>query len=333
MTTAADRARAVAGEFSTCPAFSTASADLDLDPAEFASKPGTLRRVTTYFRGSPHPALSEARLSSELSALSRHVRERDFVKIADELWLPADHPADFESVSVAFSRLYPDAVLTGWSAAKLHGITPPDNAVPELCVGPVGRRRRGLRIRRYRIPESAVEVRRGVRLTSRRRTVFDLARLSDHLDGVLAVEKFYRRGFTQQELATEIESGRGTWGIARARKVLADAHPKSESPRETETRLFLRDAGFTAFIPQVELPDLGYRLDLADPRTKIAVEYDGSHHDDPLQQSKDRLRRNRLQAAGWIIIVLDARIFRSQLDLLLHQVRAAYARRAFEAAS
>lgn len=329
----ADRAQPTAGEFSTCPAFSTVFADLGPHRVGIAFKPGILRPMVTYFRGSPHPALSEARLASELSGLSRHVRERDFVKIADELWLPADHPADFESLSVAFSRLYPDSVLTGWSAAKLHGITPPDNSVPELCVGPVGRRRRGLRIRRYRIPESAIEVRRGVRLTSRSRTAFDLARLGDHLDGVLAVEKFYRRGYTQRELAAEVESERGTWGVARARRVLDDAHPLSESPRETETRLFLRDAGFTAFVPQVELRDLGYRLDLADARMKIAVEYDGAHHDDPMQQSKDRIRRNRLQAAGWIVIVLDARIFRSQLDILCHQVRAAYDRRAFEAAA
>lgn len=292
----------------------------------------TLRCMATNFRGSPHPALSEARLSSELSSLSRHERERNFVKIADELWLPTDHPADFESLSVAFSRLYPNSVLTGWSAAKLHGIIPPDDAVPELCVGPIGRRRRGLRIRRYRIPESAIEVRRGVRLTSRRQTAFELARFSDHLDGVLAVEQFYRRGFTQRELAEVVESRHGIWGIARARRVFDDAHPKSESPRETETRLFLREAGFTAFIPQVEVRNLGYRLDLADPKTKIAVEYDGVHHNDPVQQSKDRVRRNRLQAAGWIVIVLDFRIFRHERDSLLRQVHAAYERRAFEAA-
>lgn len=286
--------------------------------------------MATYFRGPPHPALSTAWLSGELSAIPRRQRDRDFVKIADGLWLPAGHPADFETLSVAFSRLYPDSVLTGWSAALFHGITPPDDAVPELCVGPVGRRRRGLRIRRYPVPESAIEVRRGVRITDRRHTALDLARFSDHLDGVLAVEQFYRRGFRQREFEEVVEAGAGAWGISRARKVLADAHPASESSRETETRLFLRDAGFTAFVPQVR--DLGYRLDLADPRTKIAVEYDGVHHADPMQQSADRIRRNRLQAAGWIIIVVDFRIFRRHREDLLRQVRAAYERRAFEAA-
>lgn len=285
--------------------------------------------MATYFRGSPHPALSAARLSSELSAIPRRQRDRNFVKVADDLWLPTGHMADFETLSVAFSRLYPESVLTGWSAAVFHDISSPDDAVPELCVGPIGRKRRGLRIRRYPIPESAIEVRRGVRVTSRRHTAFDLARFSDHLDGVLAVEQFYRGGLTQGEFEEDVENGAGVWRISRARKVLADAHPESESARETETRLFLRDAGFTAFVPQVR--DLGYRIDLADPTTKIAVEYDGFHHDDPVQQSKDRIRRNRLQAAGWIIIVVDFRIFRRHRDDLLRQVRAAYERRTFEA--
>lgn len=283
--------------------------------------------MTPYRRGPVHPVLTRARLSNELSALPRRRREREFVKIADELWLPANHPIDFETLSVAYSRLYPDAVLTGWSAAVMHGIVPPDGAVPELCVGPVGRTRKGLRIRRYRIPSSAIEVRRGVRVTSRRRTAFDLARFSDHLSGVLAVEKFYRRGYSQRELEEDVEAGAGIWGIARARRVLADAHPRSESPRETETRLFLRAAGFTNFEPQVEVPGIG-RLDLADPVARIAVEYDGIHHDDPVQQSKDRYRRNRLQAAGWIVIEIDRTLFRHRREDILDQVREAYARRA-----
>lgn len=293
-----------------------------------ASRSGMLPRMTRRHRGPVHPVLGHARLSSELTALPRRRREREFTKIADELWIPASQPIDFETLSVAYSRLYPDAVLTGWSAAVLHGIAAPDDAVPELCVGPVGRTRRGLRVRRYRVPDSAIEVRRGVRVTSRRRTAFDLARFNDHLSGVLAVEEFYRRGFSQRELEEDVEESVGTWGVARARRVLADAHPRSESPRETETRLLLRDAGFTAFIPQVEVRGLGYRLDLADPEARIAVEYDGAHHDDPARQSRDRYRRNRLQAAGWIVIVVDRTMLRLQRGELLAQVRAAYARRA-----
>lgn len=116
----------------------------------------------------------------------------------------------------------------------------------------------------------------------------------------------------------------GTWGVARARRVLADADPLRESPRETETRLLLREAGFTGFVSQVRVPELAYRLDLADPVRKIAVEYDGAHHDDPEQIPKDRFRRNWLQAHGWIVIVVDRRSFRAQRDDILRQVEAAY---------
>lgn len=280
-----------------------------------------------------HPVLAQARLSHELADVSRRRREREFVKVADELWIPAGSPLDLETLSVAYSRLYPGAVLTGWSAAVLHGITPPDDAVPELCVGSSGRTREGLRIRRYRLPTSAVEHKRGVAVTTRRWTAFDLARFSDYLDGVLAVERLYRHGLSRRELQDVVAEGAGTWGISRARRVLADADPRSESPRETEARLFLREAGFTGFVPQVEVRGLGYRLDLADPERKIAVEYDGHHHDDPRQQSLDRYRRNRLQAAGWIVIVVDRRIFRHQRDGLLRQVRAAYASRSPGSAS
>lgn len=282
--------------------------------------------MTRHRPGPHHPVLSSARLSRELAALPRRRREREFLKIADELWLPVALPLTFETRSVAYSRLYPDGVLTGWSAAVLHGIDAPDDAVPELCVGPSGRTRSGLRLRRYRVPPSAVERKRGVAVTSRRWTAFDLARFTDHLGGVLAVEQFYRHGFSDRELRDVVGEQVGTWGVARARRVLADADRRSESPMETEARLFLRDAGFTGFIPQVEVWD-DYRLDLADPVHKIAVEYDGPHHEHPAQQSKDRFRRNRLLAAGWIVIGLDHRIFRSQRDDVLQQVRAAYPQR------
>jgi very-short-patch-repair endonuclease len=48
-----------------------------------------------------------------------------------------------------------------------------------------------------------------------------------------------------------------------------------------------------------------YRLDLAYPHLRIAVEYDGEEwHDDPDQQEADRVRRAALARAGWGVIVV-----------------------------
>src|SRR5699024_10356248 len=93
---------------------------------------------------------------------------------------------------------------------------------------------------------------------------------------------------------------------------------------ESELRLFLRDAGFTELSPQVDVLELGYRVDLADPGHKIAIEYEGSYHEDPAQLTRDRIRRNRLQAAGWTVIEVDRRTAWAQREAMWVQLRAAY---------
>src|SRR5699024_11541040 len=45
----------------------------------------------------PHPALTLAKLSHELADLPRRTREREFVKVADELWLPSTADRDLRS--------------------------------------------------------------------------------------------------------------------------------------------------------------------------------------------------------------------------------------------
>jgi hypothetical protein len=174
-----------------------------------------------------HPVLTGARLSKEIAHIPRRRRERAFVKIADELWLPIDTEQSLETLSVAYSRLYPTGVLTGWSAAALHGVDAPREAVPELCVGPHGRVRAGLRLRRYTMPDRAVMSVRGVPVTTPTWTAFDLARFNTHVDGVLALESLYRKGFTPALMQQTIDSLAGTWGVARARRVLADSDVRS----------------------------------------------------------------------------------------------------------
>src|SRR5699024_12421165 len=72
----------------------------------------------------PHPALTLAKLSHELADLPRRTREREVVKVADELWLPSTADRDLGTRSVAYSRLHPAGGLTGWSAASFYGAAP-----------------------------------------------------------------------------------------------------------------------------------------------------------------------------------------------------------------
>jgi very-short-patch-repair endonuclease len=51
------------------------------------------------------------------------------------------------------------------------------------------------------------------------------------------------------------------------------------------------------------------RLDLAWPERKVAIEYDGAHHLSRRQHSRDLERHNRLRAAGWTVLQVDAAQF------------------------
>jgi len=113
--------------------------------------------------------------------------------------------------------------------------------------------------------------------------------------------------------------------------VLAEVEPRSESPKETLTRLALTGAGIDGFDVQVRVVVEGaeYRIDLAHARAKVGVEYDGGHHRDARQQARDLERRNRLQDAGWTMIYVTSSMLYSGRDEMLAHVRSALRERGF----
>lgn len=270
----------------------------------------------------PTPALH----GPALERLTRAERRDRYRTITTGLALPVDHPDDLRARSLALTRLYPGGVLCGWSAVAVHGGQVPRDAVPEICVGPSMRRRSGVVIRRYPIPPDAVTTKAGAEVTSPPWTVFDLARFLPFEDAVIAVEFAHGHYLRLEDLTDMLPSLAGTWGVARARRVFAAANGESESPMETRVRLTLYDAGFTDLVPQVNIPELRCRIDLADVARKIAIEYDGDgHFDNPAQIRRDTERRNRLIAAGWTVIVVTKHLYYKNRTELLRLVRHAYA--------
>lgn len=294
------------------PAGHAVSVYLD-DPRDRRPRPSPLR---------PTPALS----GPVLAALTRAERRRDHRRVTTGLVLPRDQPADLRARSLAVASLYPDGVLCGWSAVAIHGCATPDDALPEISVGSGMRRRQGVRIRRYEVPAAATVEIAGARVTTPRWTAFDLARFLPFEDAVISVESLHGRILRLEDLGETQDAVRGMWGAARARRVFAAADGRSESPMETRVRLLLHAAGFSTLEPQVQVPELGYRLDLADRRLRIAVEYDGDgHFDDPARARRDARRRTRLAALGWTVIVVTKELFYREPDEVVRLVGRAYA--------
>lgn len=86
---------------------------------------------------------------------------------------------------------------------------------------------------------------------------------------------------------------------------------------ETRVRMLFVLAGFPEPVVNVEVFDdsgrLRYRIDLAWPTVKVAVEYDGRHHIRREEQwTYDIRRREDLEGEGWAFLVLTAAdIFRT----------------------
>ncbi len=58
-----------------------------------------------------------------------------------------------------------------------------------------------------------------------------------------------------------------------------------------------------------------YRLDLAYPRAKIAIEYDGEeHHSSAADRRRDEERRAWLRSHGWRVLVLTKNSFSDEAE-------------------
>lgn len=109
----------------------------------------------------------------------------------------------------------------------------------------------------------------------------------------------------RDELTAAVERLRRR-GAVDLRQALSEARAGAESPKETETRLVIVRGG----LPEPELNwDLhdGFgrllaRLDMAYPRYRVAVEYDGRQHAEHGQFARDADRWAEIEASGWILI-------------------------------
>src|SRR5699024_6105450 len=138
---------------------------------------------------------------------------------------------------------------------------------------------------------------------------------------------------TAAQLRDLVAAATGTYRITRVRRAVALARDRVESPKETETRLLLLDAGFAEPVINLEVraPLTGetFRLDLSYPTLRLAIEYDGFWHStDRVRHRRDRRKDDVLHELGWRVVrASDADIADPQALLgRLRQLRAPLAR-------
>ncbi|KNY05898.1 endonuclease domain-containing protein [Microbacterium sp. GCS4] len=135
---------------------------------------------------------------------------------------------------------------------------------------------------------------------------------------------------TREELASRVQDWRGSAGIATVRWALRRTRDAVESPKETQTRLLIVDAGLPEPVIQHEVWSGGEfvaRVDLAYPDQRIAIEYEGDgHRTDKAQWRRDIARQRRLEDLGWIVIRLTQHDLDAPTDVISRIRRALAAR-------
>jgi hypothetical protein len=152
---------------------------------------------------------------------------------------------------------------------------------------------------------------RGIPVTDADRTLVDLAYDVSIPELIQAIEWMMHRGFTTLISLTAYALDHHLRGVRRVRDVIGFVREGSESPMESLVRLMIRFAHLPEPVPNLVLRDEhGHFLargDLVYARWKVLVEYDGMHHErDPRQRQRDIGRRERLERAGWLVIIVTS---------------------------
>jgi very-short-patch-repair endonuclease len=161
-------------------------------------------------------------------------------------------------------------------------------------------------------------------VTTRLRAGYDLARLAPSLvEAVVAVDALAtadRRApggaFEPADVLRLRNRYLGARGSRRVPEVVALADPLAQSPMEMRTRLALVLHGLPPPVSQFEVGGAGHchYLDLAYPRYKVAIEYDGGGHRTPQQTRRDLERQHCLS-------LLDRTVVRPRGSTVLHRPR------------
>lgn len=248
---------------------------------------------------------SEALRSNRLTPYALRSR---FVAMHPDVYIPTD--AEVTAISRAeaawlWSRR--QGVVAGQSAAALHGAKWVDARRPAELLWPNRRPPTGIHAWSDTFADDEVEMAGGILMTTPARTALDIARRYSLGQAVAAIDALARAAHLKMaDVEILADRYKGRRGIRKARMVLDLVDPGAESPRETWLRLLVIRNGFPR--PQTQIPvydEYGVLvavLDMGWEDIKLALDYEGGHHRNPVRFNKDIRRNDDVTELGWMDI-------------------------------
>ena len=277
--------------------------------------------------------MNDAFIGSEALAAGRltpYALRSRFVAIHPDVYLPrgAELTASLRAKAAwLWSRR--EGVIAGQSAAAMHGAKWVDARLPAELLWGNRRPSTGIRTWSDRIADDEVAVINGFLVTTPARTALDIACRYPLGKAVAAIDALARATHLKMadvELLADRYKGRR--GIRKARTVVDLVDSGAESPQETWLRLLVIRNGFPRPKTQIPVYDeygaLVAVLDMGWEDIKLALDYEGAHHRDPVRFNKDIRRHDDVTEVGWI----DIRVTSQDTEGgIFRRLAAAFARR------
>jgi len=247
--------------------------------------------------------LVQARMAGlSQDAVNRRLRSGHWRRCAPGVYFVDDRPfTDAARIRAAVWGYGDFAAASGLAAAWWQGLTrfAPDLVEVTVPRNANGRRRPGSRVRRRDLLPADIIVERSLRLTALPLTAIEAA--ARRGGGAKLVDAALQRQVELRALWTAHLRNKGRYGSPASRRMLQAVEGGARSQAERLLVGLLKSAGMTNW--RANFPLAGYRIDVAFPDSRVAIEVDGlAFHTDTETFHHDRLRQNAISLAGWQVL-------------------------------
>lgn len=240
------------------------------------------------------------------SKITRAVRNGEWASAGQSALVVQGQAFDLATQTRVFAVNYP-ATPTGISSVALQENSPWSRLVREDYVPwLISERGRGRHWRNVQHPGAGTVEIPGLWIADPETTLIDLMRFlpmkKAHDAALIGLQA---RISTWERLSNRAKELDGRHGVRQLRKVLKSVSSGAQSWGEKELIRLLQIAGITGWIANLPVRASGrnYRIDIAFPALKLAIEFDGrAYHSTPEHFQADRRRQNDLQNSGWRIL-------------------------------
>jgi very-short-patch-repair endonuclease len=164
----------------------------------------------------------------------------------------------------------------------------------------------GVRVHRTLLAPEMITARFGLDVTTKIETLLDCLGWLPHTSARSLLDRSFQQGWLRSaDIERRLHEQPGRWGNRALSRLLRESQPGAEAESERRAQRLLRGAGIRGWTGNYPVVLFGerFRIDIAFPELKVAIEIDGwAFHRSRERRDRDNRKRNLLVKAGWVVL-------------------------------